>query len=239
MKLNRVFLSATVAAISAVAISSCAYDPYYSGSSYSSGYRSGYGNGYYPVGYRPSCVQTAPHPYGWKSGSKYIAPPSQIRDCKLNTYQNRDDRYRSLNNNWSRNLQVNTQTRQADSYRDRHTSSYRIPETRNQPSFGSSQVDQRSSTSDRSRDTYIKESQNSRSSEPRVAELKQEEPRSSKQYHHERNTSRLGRTEEFNQGRSGRSNESVKLEVMRPSEKRDGHRAKLSESNDERISKRR
>jgi hypothetical protein len=284
MKLNRVFLSATVAAISAVAISSCAYDSHYSGSSYSSGYRSGYGNGngyggrnftttyfvhtgsprwgydpyarcyydysrrsyydpylngYYPVGYRPRCVQAAPHPHGWKSGSKYIAPPSYIQDHKLDNYQHREERYRSLNNNGSRNLQVNTQTLEAESYRDRHSSSGRIPETRNQPFFGSPRADKYSNTSDRSRNTNMKESQNSRRSESRVVEPKQEEPRPSRQNSHERHTSGLDRSEEFNQGRSGRGNESVKLEVMRSSEKRDDHRTKSSESHDERISKRR
>ncbi len=44
MKVNRVFLVATAAVISAVAIPSCAYNPHYSSPSYSSGYGSGYGS---------------------------------------------------------------------------------------------------------------------------------------------------------------------------------------------------
>ncbi len=45
MKKNRWLLAGVVAGISALAVSSCAYDPYYSGGSYSSGY-GGYGDGY-------------------------------------------------------------------------------------------------------------------------------------------------------------------------------------------------
>jgi hypothetical protein len=44
MKVNRVFLVATASIISAVAVSSCAYNPHYSSPSYSSGYGSGYGS---------------------------------------------------------------------------------------------------------------------------------------------------------------------------------------------------
>lgn len=45
MKIYRALLLGAVTGISALVISSCAYDPYYSGSSYSSGYGDGYGYG--------------------------------------------------------------------------------------------------------------------------------------------------------------------------------------------------
>jgi len=154
MKTNRVLLIAAVAVVSALAVSSCTYDPHYSNRGYSSGYGHGYGHGYgsssftttyfvstgnprwgydpysrcyydyhrrsyydpylygyYPVGYRPIYVQGTPHPHRWRSGSRYIAPPSRIREQRLENYQNRGERYRSLNNDWSRNVQVTKQTR--------------------------------------------------------------------------------------------------------------------------------
>ncbi len=244
MKVNRVFLTATVAVISAVAVSSCAYDPYYSGSSYSSGpdyysgYGSGYGygnrsftttyfistgqsrwgydpyarcyydysrrcyydpylNGYYPAGYRPRYVYGAPHPHSWSSGSRYIAPPSRIHDHRLNDYQNRSEQYRGLNNDWSRNVQVNSQTQPTESYRDRYTSTGQDRGSRSPSFFGSSnQGDPRNRTSDQTRATYgdprsrmsdpsrnnsANDTQSSRQSDPRTLQPRQESPRYSRQ----------------------------------------------------------
>lgn len=228
MKVNRVFLVATVAAISSVAVSSCAYDPYYSGSSYSSGsrYASGYGSGYgyggrnftttyfistgnprwgydpyarcyydysrrcyydpylygyYPVGYRPRYVHGAPHPHGWRSGHRYIAPPSRIRDYRLDNYDNRSERYRSLNNHWSRNVQANTQVRESGPYRTSQTSNDRILESRKQTYDGSTQLDSRSRSIERNREVYVNESQIPKRSEQRTVQPKQESPKSSRQ----------------------------------------------------------
>ncbi len=243
MKVNRVFLTATVAAISAVAVSSCAYDPYYSGSSYSSGpaYSSGYGSGYgygsrnftttyfvstghsrwgydpyarcyydysrrcyydpylsgyYPVGYRPRYVHGAPHPHSWSSGSRYIAPPSRIHDHRLNNYQNRSEQYRSLNTDWSRNVQVNSQTQLPESYRDRYSSLGQDRGSRSPSYYGSRNQsdprsrtsdpnrmtydDPRSRTSDRSRNNFVNDTQSYRSSEPRTFPPRQESPRFSR-----------------------------------------------------------
>lgn len=277
MKVNRVFLAATVAAISAVAVSSCAYDPYYSrspyssGPSYASGYGSGYGyggrnftttyfvstghsrwgydpyarcyydysrrcyydpylNGYYPVGYRPRYVQGAPHPHGWRSGSRYIAPPSYIQDQRLDSYQNRTERYRSLNTDWSRNVQVNP-TRESDSYRDRYSSSDQDRKSRSQSYFGSNQGDQRSQSYDRSRGTYVSEVQSPRRSDPRMVEPRQESSRSSRTEQNnnsERNT-RSNRQVEPKQEREGRRNESVNPEVMRQPENRGSNRNRAEE----------
>lgn len=55
MKINRSMLAGLVAGIAALAVSSCAYDPYYSGGSYSSG-GGGYGDGY---GYGGSSFSTS------------------------------------------------------------------------------------------------------------------------------------------------------------------------------------
>lgn len=44
MKMNRSLLTGLVVGVAALAVSSCAYDPYYSGTSYSSSYGHGYGN---------------------------------------------------------------------------------------------------------------------------------------------------------------------------------------------------
>ena len=46
MKKHRLALLGLIAGLSALAVSSCTYDPYYSGTSYSGGYGSGYGSGY-------------------------------------------------------------------------------------------------------------------------------------------------------------------------------------------------
>ncbi len=271
MKVNRVILAATVAAISAVAVSSCAYDPYYSGSPYSSGpsYASGYGRGYgyggrnftttyfvstgnsrwgydpyarcyydysrrcyydpylygyYPVGYRPRYVHGAPHPHGWSSRSRYIAPPSRIRDYRLDNYENRTDGYRSLNNDWSRNVQVNSQTRVAESYPDRRTSNDRMMESR-QPSYQrSNQVDPRSRTSDRSRETYVNESQNSRRTDSRMVQPPQESPRSSRpeQMNQTERPTRSTRQAEPPQERESRRSEAVSPEATRQSGSRSG-----------------
>jgi hypothetical protein len=270
MKVNRVFLTAAVAAISAVAVSSCFHDPYYSGSSYSSGYRSGYGsgygyggrsftttyfvhtgsprwgydpyarcyydysrrcyydpylNGYYPVGYRPRCVQAAPHPHGWRSGGRFIAPPSQIRDRKIDNYQNREDRYRGLNTDWSRNLQVNTRTREADSHSDAHMPSRLAAETKDGSFFGSPGLDRRGGMSGGSPENHEQAAQHSNRSQSGIFESKQERPRSSRQDRNERETDRSNRDTEARQGRSGRNHESLKSDVVRPQENRDAEAA--------------
>lgn len=296
MKVNRVFL----AAISAVAVSSCAYDPYYAGGSYSSGpsyasdygsggygYGSGYGyggrnftttyfvstghsrwgydpyarcyydysrrsyydpylNGYYPVGYRPRYVQGAPHPHGWRSGSRYIAPPSRIHDHRLDNYQNRSERYRSLNNSWSRNVEVNSQTRGTDSHHSRYDSREPYRGSTRPSYFGSSQEDQRSRTGDqtrtrysdprsqssnRSRETYVNELENSRRPESRTGQSKQESSRFSRpeQTNQTQRQSGSNRQVEPNQDRGGRRNESVNPEVMRQPENRGAGRTRSEE----------
>lgn len=285
MKVNRVFLTATVAVISAVAVSSCAYDPYYSGSpyssgaSYSSGYGSGYGNGYgyggsnftttyfvstghsrwgydpyarcyydysrrcyydpylngyYPVGYRPHYVQGAPHPHGWRSGSRYIAPPSRIHDHRLDNYHNRTERYRSLNTDWSRSVRSDTSTRGSDSYRSRYTpyDQHRGGSTR-QSYLGTTQRDEPSRTIDRNRNTYVSDLQNSRrSAETRTVQPRQTAPRTSQQEQtiQQERSNRTNRQVEPNQLRSGRSQESVKPEVMRQPENRGINQARAQES---------
>jgi len=270
MKVNRVFLSATVAVISSIAVSSCFYDPQYSGSSYSSRYGSGYGsgygyggrsftttyfvhtnsprwgydpyarcyydysrrcyydpylNGYYPVGYRPRCVQAAPHPHGWRSGGRSISPPSQIRDRNIDNYQNREDRYRSLNTHWSRNVQVNTQTQNVDSYPSRLTSVGPTGETKDRSFFGAPRLDQRGGMSGGSNEAPIKATRNSNRSQSEIFESKPERPRSSRSHQNQRDTERMSRDAEVRQGRSGRSHESDKRDLTRPPEKRDADAA--------------
>lgn len=46
MKTSRAMLLGAISGITALTVSSCVYDPYYTSSSYSSGYGDGYGNGY-------------------------------------------------------------------------------------------------------------------------------------------------------------------------------------------------
>ena len=147
MKIYQALIFGAIAGISALAVSSCAYDPYYSESSYSTGYGNGFGYGssnfstslfvrtgsprwgydpyagcyydynrrayydpylcgYYPVGYRPRYVSGSPHPHGWRRGNDYISQPSEIRSHNLTHYQNRTESYRSLNREWSHNVNV-------------------------------------------------------------------------------------------------------------------------------------
>lgn len=304
MKVNRVFLTATVAAISAVAVSSCAYDPYYSGSSYSSGpsygsgYGSGYGyggrnfttthfvrtsnsrwgydpytrcyydytrrcyydpylNGYYPVGYRPVYVHGAPHPHGWSSRHRYIAPPSRVHDHRLTNYNNRTERYRSLNTDWSRNVKSTSPSQSYDSNRDRydrHSSQDQSRGTRSSPFFGSNQQKPSSRSYDRSVDTYVTDQQNRRRSEPRMAEPIQQAPRTSRSedINREERSSRQNRENNSNRERSGRRTEVENPEAMRQPVKSDSHRFRPREDDrsapavdrafgnaDERIARRR
>ncbi len=146
MKTHRVILAAATLGISVLAVSSCVYEPYYSGSSRSYGYGSpsfstlhfvrtsnprwGYDprvrcyydyhrrcyydpylSGYYPVGYRPVYVRGVPHPHGWNGGHRHISPPSRIRDYRLGQDYQRQDRYRHLNHDWSRHIQVKSDPR--------------------------------------------------------------------------------------------------------------------------------
>jgi hypothetical protein len=229
MKVNRVFLVATVAAMVAVTVPSCMYPPQYSGSSYSSGYGYGYGNrgfstvhfvrtsnsrwgydpytrcyydytrrcyydpylnGYYPVGYRPVYVHGTPHPHGWRTGNPYIAPPRYIHNHNLNNYQDRSDRYRSLNTDWSRNIKPTTSSRSYDSNRDhynhydRNSNSSQNRQSGNGSFFGTSLGNQRSHADNRNQNAYINNTQEHRHveprmSEPRMSEPKQESPKSS------------------------------------------------------------
>lgn len=138
--------------ISAMAVSSCAYDPYYTDSrqaGYGYGNRSfttvhfvrtnnprwGYDprvrcyydynrrcyydpylNGYYPAGYQPVYVHGVPHPHGWSSGHRYISPPIRVRDYRLEHYRQREQSYRSLNQDWSRHIHTGAQKESAYSY---------------------------------------------------------------------------------------------------------------------------
>lgn len=294
MKVTRVILSATVAVISAVAVSSCAYDPHYSGASYSSGgyYSSGYGGGYggdgygygsgygyggrgftttyfvstgsprwgydpyarcyydysrrcyydpylygyYPVGYRPRYVHGAPHPHGWSSGHSYIAPPSRIHDRKIDNYHNRTERYRSLDHNWSSNIQVSTQTQRSDSHRDRHISNDRIHASRNASYLGSTQRDSRSRINERSRGNYVNEFQNSRHSDPRTVQPRHETHSSLQQEQINQNHrhTRSNRQVEPNELRGGRRDDFVRPETMRQPENRGEDRRARSNENRER-----
>jgi hypothetical protein len=221
MKVNRVFLVATAAAIVAVTIPSCMYPPQYSGSSYSSGYGHGYGNrgfatthfvrtnnsrwgydpytrcyydysrrsyydpylnGYYPVGYRPVCVQGAPHPHGWRTGSSYIAPPRYVNNNNLNNYHDRCDRYRSLNTDWSRNVKPSTSIQSYNSkhdHYDRNSNSNQNRQSGSGSFFGTSQGNQRSHSDNRNQNAYINNTQEQRHTDTRMSEPKHESPKSS------------------------------------------------------------
>ncbi len=61
-------------------------------------------NGFYPVGFRPRPVYGAPHPHGWRSGRRFIAPPSRVTNVTVNNYRNREVAYRNLGKPWSRNV---------------------------------------------------------------------------------------------------------------------------------------
>ena len=254
MKVNRVFLSATVAIISVLAVSSCFYDPHYSGSSYSSRYGNGYGyggrsftttyfvhtnsprwgydpyarcyydysrrcyydpylKGYYPVGYRPRCVQAAPHPHGWRSGSRSIIAPSQIRDRKIDNYQNREDCYRSLNTHWSRNVQVNTQTHDVNSYPNSQMSVVPTGKIKDRTFFESPRLDRRGRISGASSDAHIQSQQNSNRSQLEIFEPKPERSRSSRPHKIERNAERMSRDAEVRQGRSCRGHDSARRDA--------------------------
>lgn len=254
MKVNRVFLSATVAVISVAAVSSCFYDPHYDGSSYSPRYGSGYGygsrsftttyfvhtnsprwgydpyarcyydysrrcfydpylNGYYPVGYRPKCIQAAPHPHGWRSGSRSILAPSQIRDRKINNYENREDCYRSLNTHWSRNVQVNTQTHNVDSYSHGHRSVGPTGKTKDRTFYESPRLYRRGGMSGESSDAHIEAKQNSNRSQFEIFEPKPDRPRSTRSHKIERDAERMSRDAEVRQGRSGRGHASAKRDT--------------------------
>lgn len=277
MKVNRVFLVATVAAISSVAVTSCAYDPYYSGSSYSSGprYASGYGSGYgyggrnftttyfvstgnprwgydpysrcyydysrrcyydpylygyYPVGYRPRYVHGAPHPHGWRTGHMHIAPPSRIRDYRLDNYDNRSERYRSLDNNWSRNVQVNTQVRESGPYRTAQTSNDRILESRSQTYEGSTQLDSRSPSIVRNREVYGNESQIPKRSEQRMVQPRKESTKSSRSAPVNQNERSTRSYPQSAPERSERRNESFGPEVRNQPESRGSVGGSVKES---------
>ncbi len=53
-----------------------------------------YLNGYYPVGYRPSYVYGASHPYGWNPGDRYLSPPRNFSNREITNYRDRAERYR-------------------------------------------------------------------------------------------------------------------------------------------------
>ncbi len=276
MKVNRMFLAATASVISAVVVSSCAYDPYYSSSSYSSGYGSGYGsrnfttthfvrtsnsrwgydphtrcyydysrhsyydpylNGYYPVGYRPVYVQGAPHPHGWRTGHNHIAPPSRIHDHRLDNYQNRSDRYRSLNTDWSRNVRTTSSPRSYDSNHDRHSSRDQNSGSRSGSFFGSSQGSPSSRTYDRSQNTYVNETQDRRRPEPRMAVPKQDVQKSSRQssINKEERNPRPEREANPSKERGGRKSESSTPEAMRQPENRESQRVRSQEDNRKRA----
>ena len=128
MKIYLCLKLAVFAGVSSLVVSSCAYDPYYSGGSTSAfistgnsqwgydptyhayydynrrAYYDPYLNGYYPVGYRPQRVYGSPHPYGWSGRRNRIAPPGNVRNYNLTNYKRRDDRYRNLGRSWSRDV---------------------------------------------------------------------------------------------------------------------------------------
>jgi hypothetical protein len=293
MKVNRVFLIGTVAAISAMAVSSCAYDPHYSNPSYSSGYGHGYGsrgfttthfvrtsnsrwgydpyarcyydysrrsyydpylNGYYPAGYRPTYVYGAPHPHGWRTGYSHIAPPSRIHDHRLNNYQNRGEQYRSLNNNWSRNVQVNRQEQSRDTNRDRYSSYGQDSGSRSGSFIKSSQGNQPSRNYDQRQNTYVNDTQKRVRTEPRMAQPKEEFPKASRQEQKSQSEryTRPNRESDSNKERGGRKSEEERPESLRQLENRGSNRIKSedhrrneqptnrgSETVDERIAKRR
>ncbi len=84
------------------------YDPY-AGAYYDYNRRAYYDPylyGYYPVGYRPRYVYGSPHPGGWRDGNSFIAPPSRVRDYRLNNYRDRVSRYRGLDRSWSNQVSV-------------------------------------------------------------------------------------------------------------------------------------
>lgn len=164
---SSLWIRSTLTAASAVAFSSCVYDPgYYSGpgssypnysggvsTTYSSGgysstslfistgnprwgydpscysyydyttrcYYDPYLNGYYPYGYRPMVVYGAPHPYGWRPGHHTCPPPRHYRNTRLSNHEHRDVAYRNLNESWSKNVKVKTDSN--DRYHRDHQSS--------------------------------------------------------------------------------------------------------------------
>lgn len=273
MKVNRVFLVATASVISAVAVSSCAYQPYYSSPSYSSGYGYGYGsrnfttthfirtsssrwgydpytrcyydysrrcyydpylNGYYPVGYRPVYVHGAPHPHGWRTGHSYIAPPSRIYDHRLDNYQNRTERYRSLNTDWSRNIKPTSTPRSYDTQQnryDRHPSYDRNRESRSGSFFGTSLNNQRSRTENRDPNTYVNTTQDRRRSEPRISEPQREAQRTIRhnQMNHEERSNRSNRQSNPGIERGGPKVEEEKPEAFRQPEKQENPRMRQQE----------
>ena len=149
----------------------CYYDPYL--------------NGYYPVGYRPVYVHGTPHPHGWRSGSSYIAPPRYVHNHNLNNYQDRCDRYRSLNTDWSRNMKPTTSSRSYDSnhhqynHYDRNSNTSQNHQSGNGSFFGINQGNQRSYGDNRNQNAYINNTQERRNIQPRMTEPKQESPKSS------------------------------------------------------------
>lgn len=62
--------------------------------------------GYYPIGFRPPILVGVPHPYGYRSGSRYCPPPSRVTNITLVNYNNRAQAYRNSNHSWARNAQV-------------------------------------------------------------------------------------------------------------------------------------
>ncbi len=125
--------------------------------------------GYYPVGYRPPVVIGVPHPHGWSRGHSRIAPPSRIRNSRLEDYNDRAGAYRNSRHSWAR--QVRSQTnpdygpvrggtdRSRGSYQDRGRASQPV---RDQDRFApqrSSRPSTRSgfpSPTERSRDAEIR-----------------------------------------------------------------------------------
>jgi hypothetical protein len=106
--------------------------------------------GYYPVGYRPPVVYGAPHPYGWRPGTRYIRPPSHITNVTISNYQNREYRYRNSNYGWAKQVRPRSETSRQTDYRpSRNTYDRRNSQTN----------DSRPNTASRPSATYSRDSQ--------------------------------------------------------------------------------
>lgn len=114
----------------------CYYDPYL--------------NGYYPIGYRPPVVYGVPHPYGWRPGVRYIAPPRSYRNVTVVNYRNRAVAYQGMNYGWAKQVRQQpasqgrvTGSRPSQSYYDRqndhrpNTGVRPSPNQNNRPNVGS------------------------------------------------------------------------------------------------------
>jgi hypothetical protein len=184
----------------------CYYDPYL--------------NGYYPVGYRPAYVYGTPHPHGWSTGRNYISPPSHFHDHRLDNYQNRSERYRSLNNDWSRNIQTTSSSRSYDSYPSRYSSHDQSRDPRSGSFLGSSQGNQAVRNGNVNQNTHVNHPQQLRHSEPRMSEPKQESLKSApkEKVHKEQRQPRPEREANPNKERGGRESELSTPEAMRQPE---------------------